>query len=163
MKFDEAKIKELTDKFAPSSVAAVRDSANYLLFGAFDNDSVPKIAKVSGFCVPMDLTGTFKSAEGHVTRVRLSSEPGSSPSAQAWRVRSIIRRFPKDLSPAATQELARQYKARYASVKQTKSQSELLVPSWALDESTKELTLFAPFGSTSKKKEQLRQFPGCAK
>ena len=163
MKPDEKKVKELTDKFAPSSAAAVRDVANYMVFGAFDNDSIPKLAKVSGFCVPQTMTGTFKSAEGHVTRVEISSEPGNAPAAQSWRVRSILRRFPKDLTPAQTQDLVTQFKQRYASVKQTSNQSDLKVPTWKFEEDRRELILFAPFGSGRKRKEQLRQYPGCAK
>ena len=163
MKPDDKKVKELTDKFAPASAAAVRDVANYMVFGAFDNDSIPKLAKVNGFCEPQDMTGTFKSAEGYVTRVRITSEPGNAPAAQAWRVKSIIRRFPKDMTPAKTQELAAQFKQHYASVKQTSNQSDLTLPTWKFEEDRKELTLSAPFGSASKRKEQLRQFPGCAK
>ncbi len=160
---DDKQLKELTDKFAPTSATAARDAANYLVFGAFDSEGLPKIAKVGGFCEPMDLAGTFKSPEGHLTRVRISSEPGNGPSVQGWRVKSIIRRFPKDMTAAQTQELAAQLKQRYASVKQTSSQSDLKVPTWKFDESRHELTLSAPFGSVSKKKEQLRQYPGCAK
>lgn len=163
IKPDDKQLTALADKFPPASAAAVRDAAGYLQFGGFDKEGLPKIAKLAGACEPLDLAGTFKSPEGHLTRVRISSEPGSTPSAQAWRVKSIIQRYPKDMTAAKTQELITQLKQRYASVKQTPSQSDLHVPTWKFDEKRQELTLSAPFGSLSKKKEQLRQFPGCAK
>ena len=160
---DDKQVAELTGKFAPASAAAARDLASYLRLGMFDSGSLPKVAKLSGLCEPLDLAGTFKSPEGHLTRVRISSEPGNAPSAQSWRVKSIIRRFPKDMTAAQTTELAAQLKQRYASVKETSNQSDLKAPTWKFDESRRELTLSAPFGSVSKKKEQLRQYPGCAK
>lgn len=163
MKLDDAKMKTLTDKFAPASAAAVRDVAGYLALGMFDQEALPKIAKLNGFCEPVEFAGTFKSPEGHLTRVEINGEPGATPSAQSWRVRSILRRFPKDMTAAQTQELLAQLKQRYASVKQTTNQSDLKVPTWKFDETRRELTLYAPFGSRSEKKAQLKQFPGCAK
>lgn len=164
LKFRDADLKRLTQNFAPDTASAVMDAAPYLMVKGFDSEAIPKLARLNGFCQPvdLDLVGHFKSDSGFPTRVNVNVEPGSTPAEQSLRVKFIIRRYPQEYTTAQIRELAAQLKERYAGVKAS-TFADLNVPTWKFDEFNRELWLMAPVGNQVQKRDLLKQYPGCGK
>jgi hypothetical protein len=150
-------IKQLED-FAPSSAADVAAAAPYLRFKSFDSQGIRKLAKVTGFCKPFQLKGSFISDSGHETRVTLSVVPGSEPSSQSLRVKFIARTFAGRYTNEQMDELSKQLEARYHSVNQGNGFNFETVPTWRFVGNT--LELYSASDALDQG-DQLRQYPGC--
>jgi hypothetical protein len=157
----DEEMKKITVKFAPASAPAVRNAGSYIASNAFDNAGISKLAKVSGFCEPVILSGSFTSPGGHKTHVVLNVATADSPSVATWRVMSITRTFPAEYTKAQVGELATALKQRYAEVKQ--GSLDMKVPVWDFSIYTRKLTLQAPMENSGKVRDKLRQYPGCGK
>lgn len=156
-----ADIKRQAANFSPSSAPAVADATPYLLFGEFDGDAIPKLAKLKGFCAPLgtDLVGRYKGSDGAITNIYVNAEPGSDPSSQSLRVQSIVRTFPADLDKGKIADLTAEFKKQYAKVKQ--SSFDAKAPTWKFSPAERRLALAAPLGNRVAKQKQLAQYPGC--
>lgn len=160
-RLSESDQKRLTERFAPASKAAVIAAAPYLQFERFDNEAIPKLAKVVGYCsrLPTPLSGEFKSESGYLTTVAVNVVPGEHPAEQALRVEYIKRVFPERLTKAQLNELEGQLAARYAGVKRGVDGK---VSSWDFKTYTRELTLQRAYDKRiAQAGDLLKGYPGC--
>lgn len=157
-------LKNQLDKFAPSSAVAVTAAASYLHYKLFDNQAIPKLAKLTGFCARgfHVVEGNFISASGHPTTVYINVFPGDDPSSQSLRVIYIERKFPTEYTNAQISELTKGFGERYRGVKKGRSTT---APAWDFNYERK-LRLYASTGNLDDKAhifDQLKKYPGCGK
>lgn len=155
-------LQERMKNFAPgANDNSTIEAANHYFFYSFDNDGIPKLAKLKGYCTPLRTFGIFKSDSGFETTVTAFVIPVIYPAIPKLRVVMIKRTYPEVYTAAQISELTSQFKQRYASVQdESKQRNSIADASWLFSGRKLELK---GFGLSSGKDDQFKQYPGCGK
>lgn len=111
-KLSENEKKSVTSTFKGDTATA----APFLADALFDSTALSGLSRVTAACERHQLIGTYATASGIPTRVRISLTPNQTDtSTQHWTVISIVRSFPKAVSNEQKAQLEAQLDERYRS------------------------------------------------
>jgi hypothetical protein len=160
VKLDEKQLHSLQLTLAPQPPMVLKAAGPFLRFHRFDADGITKLAKVKGYCEPLEyaMEGTYKSENGHNTRV-VANVRGNPDGTSQLVVEMIIREYPYEYSPEQLNELHRQMRERYAGIKE--GNFNFTHPSWDFRKAERRLYLYATRMNEEENRRLLKKSPGC--
>lgn len=149
-------------KFAANenTTETLKKAYPYLTSKTFDNDGIPKLAKVKGYCAYTSVSGHFKSESGFRTDVEVEVVPGENPAQQAFRVITIGREYPvANYTRDQLKEIASQFRTRYKGVQEGVDVIHKPDVIWRMDANI--LLLADQVHGNYRSDDNYKRFPGC--